>query len=122
MGPRSGNSMESIEQFRKDEPKWTPAEKKAARRAFDKALERHCAAITAEARRMLRNVTAPADVWRVQECLSEQRKEVDRIYDYRYSVLLLVFSRLMRDGWLTEADLAGLEKEKIAQIKLWARL
>lgn len=71
---------------------------------------------------MLKTVTAPSDVWRVHECLSEQRREVDRIYDYRYSVLPLVFSGLMRDGWLTEDDLAGLEQEKIARIKLWARL
>lgn len=52
---------------------WTAAEKKTARIAFDKAFERQCAAITAEVRRMLDNATAPADIWRVQEYLSEQR-------------------------------------------------
>ena len=70
----------------------------------------------------MENVTAPSDIWRVQEFLSEHRKTVDRIYDYRYSQLLLVFSRLMRDGWLTELDLAGLQQEKIAKIKLGASL
>ena len=113
--------MESLKQFA-DRETWTPTEKKTARRAFDKAFERHCARITAEARRMLENVTAPSDIWRVQEYLFEHRRTVDRIYDYRYSQLLLVFSRLMRDGWLTEADLAGLEPEKIASIKLGASL
>ena len=101
---------------------WTATEKKAARRAFDKAFERHCAAITAEVRRMLENATAPADIWRVQEYLYEQRKSVDRIYRYSYSGLILIFSILMRDGWLTEADLAGLQQEKIVRIKLGARL
>ena len=109
--------MEPIEQF-EDEVTWTATKKKTARRAFDKAFERHCTLITAEARRMLENVNAPSDIWRVQEYLSEHRKEVDRIYQYRYSVLLLVFSRLMRDGWLTEVDLAGLQQGKIARIKL----
>ena len=104
------------------ELKWTAAEKKAARKAFDKAFERHCAAITSEARRMIESLTAPADIWRVQEYLFEQRKTVDRIYRYSYSGLILVFSILMRDGWLTETDLVGLQQEKIARIKLGARL
>ena len=101
---------------------WTAAEKKTARRTFDKAFERHCATITAEVRRMLENATAPADIWRVQEYLSEKRKTVDRIYHYSYSGLILIFSILMRDGWLTEADLVGLQQEKIVRIKLGARL
>jgi hypothetical protein len=113
--------MESIEQFG-HAATWTATEKKTARRAPDKAFERHCTTITAEARRMLENVTAPSDIWRVQEYLSEHRKTVDRIYQYTYSDLLLIFSRLMRDGWLTEAYLAGLQKEKIARIRLGASL
>src|SRR4029077_12056088 len=101
---------------------WTAGEKKTARRAFDKAFERHCAAITAEVRRMLENATAPADIWRVQEYLSEKRKTVDRVYHYSYSGLILTFSILRREGWLTEADLVGLQKEKMVRIKLGARL
>jgi ketosteroid isomerase-like protein len=113
--------MERSGQF-DHELRWTAAEKKTARRAFDKAFERHWAAITAEVRRMLDNATAPADMWRVQEYLSEQRKTVDRIYRYSYSGLILIFLLLMRDGWLTEADLVGLQQEKIVRIKLGARL
>ena len=120
-GIKGRSSMEPSKQ-RDYELTWTPVEKKTARRAFDKAFERHCARITAEARRMLENVTAASDIWRVQEYLSEHRKIVDGIYDYRYSHLLLVFSRLMRDGWVTEADLAGLQQEKIASIKVGASL
>jgi hypothetical protein len=104
------------------ELRWTAVEKKAARKAFDKAFERHCAAIAAEAKRMLENPTAPADIWRVQEYLSENRKTVDRLYRYSYSGLLFVFSILMRDGWLTEADLFGLQPEKIARIGRGAKL
>jgi hypothetical protein len=113
--------MERSGQF-DHELRWTAAEKKAARRAFDKASERHCGAITAEVQRMLENATALADIWRVQEYIYEQRRTVDRIYRYSYSGLILVFSILMRDGRLTETDLVGLQQEKIVRIKLGAKL
>jgi Photoprotection regulator fluorescence recovery protein len=54
--------------------------------------------------------------------LSQRRRTVDKIYDYRYSVLLNVFARLLRDGWLTETDLVGLQEEKIEKIKIGASL
>jgi hypothetical protein len=107
--------MESIAHDRHTET-WAPTEKKLARIAFDKAFERQCAAITQEARRML-ETTAPSDIFRVQEYLTEQRRTVDRVYDYRYSRLLDVFGRLLSDGWLREDDLNGLQPKKIAKIK-----
>src|SRR5882762_588625 len=110
------NSMVSIEQFG-DNVRWTAAEKKVARRAFDQALERHLSAIIAEAKRMMANVANPSDLWGVEAYLTESRKTVDRIYQFRYSHLLRVFSVLMRDEWLNEADLVGLQPEKIADIK-----
>ncbi len=108
--------MESIAQYKRDEM-WAPTEKKLARIAFDKAFERQCTAITQEARRMLETTTAPSEIFRVQEYLTEQRKTVDGLYDYRYSRLLGVFGRLVSDGWLREGDLHGLQPEKIAKIK-----
>jgi hypothetical protein len=106
--------MESPEEFIRY---WTPAEKKAARRAFDEALGRHLSAIIAEAKRRMTNVVDPPDLWELEMYLTESRKTVDRIYQYRYSDLLRVFSILMRDGWLKEADLVGLQPDKIAEIK-----
>jgi hypothetical protein len=58
----------------------------------------------------------------VPDYLSERRRDVSRVYHYSYSDLDIVFSRLMRDGWLTEADLAGLRPEKIADIKRGAEV
>lgn len=108
--------MEAPEEFIKY-VHWTPAEKKAARRAFDQALGRHLSAIIAEAKRRMTNVLDPSDLWELETYLTESRKTVDRIYQYRYSDLLRVFSILMRDGWLKDADLVGLEPDKIAEIK-----
>ena len=112
--------MESIAQYKRDET-WAPTEKKLARIAFDKAFERQCAAITQEARRMLETTSAPSHVFRVQEYLTEQRRIVDQLYDFRYSRLLGVSGRLLSDGWLREGDLNGLQPEKIAKIKHEAR-
>ena len=72
--------METAEQFIKHIP-WSQAEKQTARRAFDKALEMQCTAITAEAKRMIANATTPFDIWRVHDYLSEQRRTVDQLYD-----------------------------------------
>ena len=108
--------MESPEQFIKYVP-WTPAEKKAARRAFDEALGRQLSAIIAEAKRRMANVMDPSDLWELETYLTESRKTIDRIYQYRYSDLLRVFAILMRDGWLKEADLVGLQPDKIAEVK-----
>jgi hypothetical protein len=108
--------MESPEQFIKHVP-WTPAEKKAARRAFDEALGRHLSAIMAEAKRRMANVVDPSDLWELEAYLTESRKTIDRIYQYHYSDLLRVFAILMRDGWLEEADLVGLQPDKIAEVK-----
>src|SRR5882724_2722732 len=108
--------MQSIAQYGRHET-WAPTEKKLARIAFDKAFERQCTAITQKARRMLETTKAPSEIFRVQEYLTEQRKIVDGVYDYRYSRLLGVFGRLLSDGWLREGDLHGLQLEKIAKIK-----
>jgi len=108
--------MESIAPYKRYET-WAPTEKKLARVAFNRAFERHCTAITQEAKRMLETTTAPSEIFRVQEYLTEQRKIVDALYDYRYSRLSAVFGRLLSDGWLREGDLLGLQPEKIAKIK-----
>ena len=108
--------METPEQFIKYVP-WTPTEKKAARKAFDAALERHLSAIMAEAKRRMANAVDPSGLWELETYLTESRKTIDRIYQYRYSDLLRVFAVLMRDGWLKEADLVGLQPDKIAEVK-----
>ena len=99
------------------EIQWSKAERAAARRIFATAYERESKAIRAELKRMIEKASEPRDIWRIHDYLSDERRETDRKYDYRYSVLLLVFSRLFSEGWLAEDDLRGLHQDKIEMIK-----
>jgi len=56
-------------------------------------------------------------VWDILELLSRKQREVERKYDYRYSVLIGVFGRLLYEGWIAESDLADLSAEKLQLIQ-----
>ncbi len=111
----------SAQSFRRDVP-WSDSEKKAARKAFNLAYKKQCAAVTAKVKKMMASGSDPSNVWRVHDYLSVQRRAVDALFDYRYSVLLRVFAKLIYAGLLTEADLSGLREDKLEEIKSWMRL
>jgi hypothetical protein len=71
---------------------------------------------------MLRNSKDPRVIWRIEDYLEERRREHDRLFDYRYSVLIGVFARLMRDELLKEEELAGLREEKLEAIRAVAAM
>jgi hypothetical protein len=96
---------------------WSKSEKTIAREAFDKAYKREVNSIVVEVKKMVDKISDPKDIWRIHNYLSEQRRQTDEKYDYRYSVLLLVFARLIEDKWLTEADLHGLREDKLQAIR-----
>lgn len=97
--------------------KWSKTEKEVARCAFDNAYQRECTAIRAKLQEMMAGASQPKDMWKMHDYLSERRRATDAKYDYRYSVLILVFSRLIKEGWMSEADLLGLDEDKIKPIK-----
>ncbi len=97
--------------------KWSQAEKKAARLAFDKAYHRECDVIAAKLIEMIASVKEPEDIWRINDYLSEQRDRTDEKYDYRYSVLIFIFARLVKEGWLTEKELEGIGTEKLEKVQ-----
>jgi hypothetical protein len=96
---------------------WSATQKKAARAAFDLALARELKSIRQHAEAMLRNGEDDRIVWRLRDYLSEKGREIDQKYDYRYSVLMLVFHRLVSEGWLTEDELTGIGVEKVEMIR-----
>jgi hypothetical protein len=102
--------------------KWSKTEKLAAKRAFETAYSRECEAITAKLQEMIASIKGSADIWRIHDYLTEQREKTDHKYDYRYSILIRVFARLMKEGWLREADFDGLQDDKIDKIKSLASL
>jgi hypothetical protein len=95
---------------------WSKTEKSVARVAFDLAYRRECEAISKRINDMIRDIANPGDIWRLHDLLSEKREEIDEKYDYRYSVLIFVFARLMKEGWLKASDLGGLHEDKVARI------
>jgi hypothetical protein len=97
--------------------KWSKTEKKIARIAFDKAYQRECSNLIEKIRTKAREITEPDNIWRFHDFLTEKRDEIDEKYDYRYSVLVLVFARLINDGWLDFDDLKGLAENKIDRIE-----
>jgi len=97
--------------------KWSVSEKKIARRAYQAALEKALAGIMAEFKARAANAATSSDMWAIEEYLRQRRREIDEIFDYRYSRLPFVFARLIRDGHLDEARLAGLSEEKRAIIR-----
>lgn len=96
---------------------WSKKEKVIARRAFDNAYRKECTALVNRAKKMLDSINDPLDIWKIHDLLTESREEIDLKYDYRYSVLISVFARLLREGWLTDTDLAGLREDKLERIK-----
>ena len=92
---------------------WSHAEKAIARRAFDLALGKELEALIREAKNRAARIEEPSELWDLESWLAERRREIDRMYDYRYSILPIVFARLLRDGRLSGDDLYGLGQEKL---------
>jgi len=92
--------------------KWSPGEKKAAHVAFEAALSRERAAIRRDIEAMLRDSNDQTEIWVIRDFLNGRVYELDQKYDFRYSVLVGVFARLMAEGWLSLEDLAGLDLAK----------
>ncbi len=92
---------------------WTASEKKIARHAFQTALDRELAALIEESKKRMNQVSRPEELWDFEQWLSERRKEIDKTYDFRYSILPVVFAKLLHRRTLSDVELTGLSAEKI---------
>jgi Photoprotection regulator fluorescence recovery protein len=104
------------------ELKWTEAEKKLSRRAFDAALQAELAEVLQDFKARAAAAQTPGDMWPVEHFLNQRRRELDAKYDYRYSQLISVFGRLIREGRLTEGQLRGLSQDKLEFVRRIATL
>lgn len=107
--PRNGHSgIDAMQDL-----KWSPAEKSVARKAFDRALRRELEATIVETKKRAEKIQQPTDLWDLEHYLSERRTQIDRLFDYRYSVLIWLFGNLIRQGILSEQELQGLSEDKL---------
>jgi len=102
--------------------RWTDAEKKLARRVFDAALASELAEVMADFKGRAAAAAQPDDLWAIEAFLRSSRRDIDEKYDYRYSVLLVLFARLLREGRIQETQLAGLSEEKLSDVRRMASL
>jgi hypothetical protein len=102
--------------------KWSQSEKKAARAVFDAALQRECAAILSRLKELATIAKTPQDMWEIEDYIAEQRRQIDSKYDFRYSQLIQVFGRLLREDRIEEEELQALSAEKLAWIQTIAML
>ncbi len=100
---------------------WSPAEKAVAHRAFDLALGRELEAVIREAKDRAAKIEEASELWELEDWLTQRRRQIDSKFDFRYSVLPLVFATLIRDGNLSEDDLRGLAQDKLDPILHIAR-
>jgi hypothetical protein len=95
---------------------WSKTEKTVARKAYDLAYRREMENIKSEIISRAADIKEPAVIWALHDYLTDRRREIDRKYDYRYSVLIRVFADLICDGYLKPEELEGLREEKIEMI------
>ena len=94
---------------------WSKSQKKHARELFDLALEREYKTQIEEIN--AKEITSRDEVWELRDRLNAKAKEMDEKYDYRYSQLIWVFARLVRDGYLSIEELEPLGEEKYEAIR-----
>ncbi len=99
------------------QPQWSGAEKKIARKLFDSALQRELDEVVQEVKRRAAGIDAPSGLWELEDYLTERRKEIDRKYEYRYSELPILFAHLLREGRISQEDLAGLAADKLSFVR-----
>jgi len=104
------------------EVEWSKTEQEIAKQAFEKAYQREIEAVIQEVRQRSRVITQPDEMWQLHDFLSARRHEIDGKYDYRYSGLIFVFARLIKEGWLHLDELQGLEKDKLTKIVVMTRM
>ncbi len=97
--------------------KWNTEEKKVARAAFNNAYQNEILEITKLLLEKVTSLKDAGDLWAIHDYLSERRETIDKKYDYRYSQLILVFSKLLKQGYIKEEDIVGLSEDKIEAIK-----
>lgn len=71
---------------------------------------------------MAEKIEQPSDLWELERYLTERRKEIDRQYDYCYSVLLNAFADLLQKGRLANKTYKACREKSSDTSTAWPRL
>jgi Photoprotection regulator fluorescence recovery protein len=104
------------------ETEWSKKEQEIAKKVFDRAYRRETSALIEEVRDRARAIAELDEIWHFHDFLSARRHDLDGKYDYRYSVLIFVFARLIKEGWLHLEELDGLDTDKLTKVAALARI
>ena len=102
--------------------KWSESERKVARRVFDVALQQELAEIVAKFKEKAACAVKPDEMWNIEAWLAQRRREIDVKYDFRYSQLVMLFGRLVRENRVNDRQLLGLSEDKLSYIEHIASL
>ncbi len=95
---------------------WTTAEKKLARELFERAASNEEAELIADIKGRAAQLSDLDAVRGLQAHIGSAVREFQVKYDFRYSQLLFVFARLVREGRLSRSELNRLSDDKLALV------
>ena len=96
--------------------KWSDAEKKLARSVYEGARLAELDETLSDFKAHVAALEIIDDMWPLEEYLRARRHALEDKYTYRYSGLGWLFARLIREGRVKPAQLAGLSEEKRREI------
>lgn len=105
-----------------NDPTWSRSERAIARKVFDAALKRELQNVVQKAKQKASQIKEPADVWELEQYLTQRRKEIDRRYQFRSSRLTQVLGMLLCEGRIAEDELRGLRDDKLKAIRSLAKV
>ena len=98
--------------------RWTDEEKQLARKLFDSCHQAELEHTMAELKRRAADINTPEEMWKLLDDLNQSQREIQYKYgDYRYSQLILLFGRLVREGHLKMEQLEKLSEDKLVYIR-----
>ncbi len=102
--------------------RWSKKEKAVARRAFEDAYQRECSDLMKQIQQRSGQLSDPKDIWYLHDFLAKRIREIERKYDFRYSILILVLAQLLKEGWIKIDELEDLSEGKISKIRYLAKM
>ena len=93
-----------------------------ARQAFQTAYQRETSALISIVRDRASSITELDDLWDLHDLLSTKRYELDGKYVFDPATIVFDYAQLIKEGWLSLEDLAGLKPEILSKISALVKM